>query len=244
MWNLYDDLISAVPDNLGVADCLAGLNWFLVKSVGVGVSMRPPEATGAVRNAGHLVGMKLRDLATWVKSWNEFESAMGLAAINSALNAPSAVRANCAERVHETDKDVFTYLREQMRGKNVAVIGHFLGLEHIAEICNLSILERRPQPDDLPDSACEYILGQQDIVVLTATTLINKTMPRLLALSRGAQIVVAGPTTPLHPLMFDFGIKILGGLIVEDEEKVWRTVAEGGQKELFTAGSRMVTVSV
>jgi len=36
MWNLYDDLISAVPDNLGVADCLAGLNWFLVKSVGVG----------------------------------------------------------------------------------------------------------------------------------------------------------------------------------------------------------------
>jgi uncharacterized protein (DUF4213/DUF364 family) len=71
-------------------------------------------------------------------------------------------------------------------------------------VCNLSILERRPQPDDLPDSAREYILAEQAIVVLTAATLINKTMPRLLALSNGAQIVVAGPTTPLHPLMFEF----------------------------------------
>lgn len=88
------------------------------------------------------------------------------------------------------------------------------------------------------------MLGEQDIVVLTATTLINKTMPRLLTLSRGATIVVAGPTTPLHPLMFDFGIKILGGLVVEDEVSVWRTVTEGGQREIFSAGSRMVTVSV
>jgi uncharacterized protein (DUF4213/DUF364 family) len=79
---------------------------------------------------------------------------------------------------------------------------------------------------------------------LTASALINKTMPRLLTLSRGAQIVVAGPTTPLHPLMFDFGIETLGGLVVEDEQSVWRTVAEGGEKELFFAGSRMVTVSV
>jgi len=244
MWDLYDQLISLVPDNLEVADCLAGLNWFLVRSVGVGVSVRPLEADGAVRDAGHLLGMKLRDLATWVKSWNEYESAMGLAAINSVLNAPRSVRANCAERLSETGEDVFVCMRDQMRGKNVAVIGHFLGLERVAEICNLSILERRPGAGDLPDPACEYMLGEQDIVVITASTLINKTMPRLLTLSRGTEIVVAGQTTPLHPLMFDFGIKILGGLIVDDEESVWRTVAEGGRRKLFSAGTRMVTVSV
>jgi uncharacterized protein len=80
MWDLYDRLISAVPENLVVADCLAGLNWFLVRSLGVGVSMRPLETAGALRNAGHLRGMNLRELATWVKSWNEYEAAMGLAA--------------------------------------------------------------------------------------------------------------------------------------------------------------------
>jgi len=243
MWKLYDQLISAVPHDLEVADCLAGLHWFLVRSLGVGVTMRPLEASGALQKAGHLRGMKLRDLAMWVKSWNEYETAMGLAAINSAINAPQIVRQNCGELVDESqNQDVFTCMRDQMKGKRVAVIGHFQGLECLAEICDLSILERRPQAGDFPDSACEYILQGQDIVVITAAALTNKTMPRLLALSQGAQIVIAGPSTPLHPLMFEYGIQVLGGLLVEDENSVWRTVAEGGQKEIFSAGSRMVKV--
>jgi uncharacterized protein len=243
MWNLYDQLISAIPEDLEVGDCLAGLHWFLVRSVGVGVAMRPLEGTGALRSAGHLSGMKLHDLAMWVKSWNAYEAAMGLAAINSAINAPEMVERNCGERLDESeDKDVFTLMHEQMRGKRVAVIGHFQGLERVAEICRLSILERRPQAGDLPDSASEYILRDQDIVVMTATTIVNKTMPRLLALSQGARIVVAGPSTPLHPLLFDYGVHVLGGLLVKDVNNVWRTVAEGGQKELFSAGSSMVTI--
>ena len=68
MWKLYDQLISAVPHDLEVADCLAGLHWFLVRSLGIGVTMCPLEASGALRNAGHLRGMKLCDLALWVKS--------------------------------------------------------------------------------------------------------------------------------------------------------------------------------
>jgi uncharacterized protein (DUF4213/DUF364 family) len=78
---------------------------------------------------------------------------------------------------------------------------------------------------------------------MTATTLINKTMPRLLSLSAGARLVVAGPSTPLHPLMFGHGIDLLGGLLVEDESSVWRAVGEGGRKELFTQGGHMVKVS-
>lgn len=243
MWDLYDDLIAAVPDNLEVQDCLAGLSWFLVKSIGVGVSMRPLERTGSIRNAGHLRGMKLRDLSAWAKSWDEYEAAMGIAAINSALNAPEIVGQRFGKQLSESNnQDVFTYLREEMRGKKVAVVGHFDGLERVAEICDLSVLERRPQDGDLPDVACEYILQDREIVIMTATTLINKTMPRLLALSQGARIVVAGPTTPLHPLMFNYGIEMLGGLLLQDEQNVWRIVAEGGQKQLFSAGSRMLNL--
>ena len=78
---------------------------------------------------------------------------------------------------------------------------------------------------------------------MTATTLINKTMPRLLALSHEARIVVAGPSTPLHPLMFEHGADLLGGLIVREEPSVWRTVAEGGREALFTQGGHMVKVA-
>jgi len=139
--------------------------------------------------------------------------------------------------------DVFTGMIEELRGKRVAVVGHFRHLERISGICQLSVLERRPGQGDLPDTACEYVLGEQDVVFMTATTLVNKTMPRLLELSRNARVVVAGPSTPLHPLLFAHGVDLLGGLIVDDQDAAWRAVAEGGHKALFLQGGRMVKVT-
>lgn len=244
VWKLYDELIAAVPEDAVVSECLAGLSWFLVRSTGIGVAMRPREIDVPVRNAGKIAGMKLRDLASWIKSWDSYEAAMGLAAVNSSLNAQQSLQKNCGTFLDETQtQDVFTCMQDELRGKRVAVIGHFHNLERISGICELSILERKPVQGDLPDPACEYILPEQDVVIMTATTLINKTMPRLLALSRNARVMVAGPSTPLHPLMFEHGIDLLGGLIVDDEASVWRAVAEGGREALFTQGGRMVKVS-
>ncbi len=244
MWEIYDALISAVPEDSQVSACLAGLNWFLVHSQGVGMAMRPREGAETVPNAGKLAGMKTRELAAGIKSWNLYEAALGLAAINSALNAPDTVRRNCGPLLDETtDLDVFASLLEELSGKRVGAIGHFYNLERVAAVCDLSIIERRPGPGDLPDPACEYLLPEQDVVVMTATTLINKTMPRLLELSLKARVVVAGPSTPLTPILLEHGIEILGGLMVEDEDRVWKTVGEGGGRELFTSGSRMVKVA-
>lgn len=244
MWKLYDELIAAVPEDALVEEFLAGLSWFLVRSIGTGVAMRPREIDEPIRDAGKISSMKLRELAGWIKSWNWYEAAMGLAAINSALNAPQVVTRNCGPLLDESEpRDVFTGMLDELRGKRVAVIGHFRHLERVAEICQLSVLERKPGQGDLPDTACEYILGEQDVVFMTATTLVNKTMPRLLELSRNARVVVAGPSTPLHPLLFAHGVDLLGGLIVDDHTSAWRAVAEGGHKALFTQGGRMVKVS-
>jgi uncharacterized protein len=244
VWKLYDELIVAVPEESVVSGCLAGLSWFLVRSEGVGVSMRPREGAEIVPRAGNFAGMKTRELACWIKSWNTYEAALGLAAINSVLNAPDIVERNCGPLLDKTmNDDVFTYLLEELRGKRVAVIGHFYDMERVAAVCDLSILERRPQNGDWPDPACEYILPEQEVVIITATTLINKTLPRLLQLSRKARVVIAGPSTPLTPILLEHGIDLLGGLVVEDGDRVWRTVGEGGRHELFESGSRMVKVS-
>ncbi len=243
-WNLYDALIASVPEDAMVSGCLAGLSWFLVRSDGVGVSMRPREGDEIVPMAGQLAGRRVRELAQLIKSWKPYEAALGLAAINSVLNAPAAAHRNCGDRLDtRCNQDVFTVLLDELRGKRVAVVGHFYNMERVAAICELSILERIPEAGDWPDPACEYILPDQDFVIMTATTLINKTMPRLLELSRGARIVVCGPSTPLSPIFFEHGVELLGGLIVEESERVWRTVAEGGRHELFSSGARMVMAS-
>jgi len=244
VWKLYDELIDAVPENIQVEECLAGLGWFLVRSIGTGVAMHPKEVDEPIHEAGNIAGMRLKEIAGWIKSWNWRKAALGLAAINSVLNAPQVVKNNCGSLLDETkSQDIFTGLFDELRGKRVAVIGHFRNMERLAGICELSILERKPQEGDLPDTACEYILGEQDVVFMTATTLINKTMPRLLELSRNARVVIAGPTTPLHPLLFAHGVDLLGGLIIDDQASAWRVVAEGGHKALFAQGGRMVKVT-
>jgi len=244
MWEIYDTLIQAVPGDSTVQACLCGLHWFAVRSTGLGLAMTPREGYACLPRAGQIAGMRTRDLAALVKSWNFHEAALGLAAINSALNAPTSLElsAACAP-ARRPDEDVFTCLLDEFRGKKVAVVGHFRNLERVQAVCDLSILERLPQPGDFPDPACEWILPEQDFVILTATTLINKTLPRLLELSRDARVILAGPSTPLTSRLFEFGIDILGGLVVEDELRVWTFIQEGGQHQIFRAGSRMVKLS-
>jgi hypothetical protein len=244
MWELYDALIDAVPSESKVRDCLAGLHWFAVRSEGTGLAMTPREGTAGLPRAGEIAGMRTRDLAASVKSWNFHEAALGLAAINSALNSSVSIERTAGlSPGQQPGEDVFTYMLDEFRDRKVAVVGHFRNLEQVQAVCDLSILERLPQPGDFPDPACEWILPEQDFVVITATTLINKTLPRLLELSREARVVLAGPSTPLTPSLFEFGIDLLGGLVVEDESRVWAVIQEGGQHQIFRSGSRMVKLS-
>ena len=241
MWEIYDTLIETVPPDSQVQACLAGQHWFAVRSEGTGLAMTPREGDGCLPRAGEMAGTPTRDLAASLKSWNLHEAALGLAAINSALNAGTSIERSAGLRVGEQpDEDVFTSLLGEFRGRKVAVVGHFRNLERVQAVCDLSILERLPQPGDFPDPACEWILPEQDYVVITATTLINKTLPRLLELSRNARVVLAGPSTPLTPKLFQFGIDMLAGLVVEDETKVWTVIQEGGRHQIFDRGSRKV----
>lgn len=236
MWRIYDELIECVPHDLLVGDCLVGLSWTLVRSLGMGVSMTPTRDYGeAASDAGKIAGMPLRRLAERIKSWSSIDAALGLAAINSCVNAPVEIARNFVAPPDVHGTNVFQAMESELRGRRVAVIGHFRSLEPLAAICELSILERCQQPGDLPDSACEFVLPSQEYVFVTATTLINKTLPRLLQLSRNACVILTGPSTPMAPLLFEHGVRYLAGQIVRDPSAVIRQIAEGGRHD-FSGG--------
>lgn len=243
-------MLSATQPEETLQDVQCGLHWFAVRGQsGMGLAMAPGEGPNTLPDAGHYTDpargfTRLTDLARLSRSWNLAEAALGLAAINAGFNSPARVSKTFATD-HRTlpDANIFDYLLPELHGRKVAVIGHFAGLEKLRDICTLQILERKPLSGDLPDPACEAILPTQDIVIATATTLINKTLPRLLELSRGARFILAGPSTPLTPALFDYGIDTLAGLIVEDPTTVWRAISQGGKHQLFGPGARMVTIS-
>ena len=66
------------------------------------------------------------------------------------------------------------------------------------------------------------------MVAITSSTLINHTLDGLLALVRpGAIVMLLGPSTPLSPLLFEYGVTIISGTRVVEETVVLRTVGQG-----------------
>ncbi|MBP1764827.1 MAG: hypothetical protein H6Q65_1885, partial [Firmicutes bacterium] len=107
-------------------------------------------------------------------------------------------------------------------------------------ICDFAIIEWDPEEGDYPYPACEYLLPECDYVYLTCTSLVDKTLPRLLELSKNAKrITMVGPGTPLAPVLFDYGLGDLSGFIVKDTSRMARIVAGAEKVKIFIAGQKV-----
>lgn len=246
MWQIYDDLIDEIPEELTVLECMLGASWTLVKTeegLGVAKTIRGGKK-GAQLDS--IAGMPLKELAKYSKSWNLLEASMGQAAINAAFNTPLHIFKTTGQKVdlsQDPEKNnAFKLLEPEIIGKKVAVIGHFPGIEELRKLCDLSILEREPQAGDYPDSACEYLLPEQDFVFITGTAFTNKTMPRLLELSQNAKVILVGPSVPISNSLFRYGVDLIAGFVVLEQQPIWRAVQEGKKMNLFKHGGGMVCV--
>jgi uncharacterized protein (DUF4213/DUF364 family) len=238
-WELYDRLIEGIPAEL-VVESAVHAKWWLVKTnKTVGISMYFEQGESGHRSLpDNVSGMNLKELAGYVKSWNFYEATLAVAAMNAYYNTPERI-----EPLNPSfSMDAFDEHLEEIRGKRVAVIGHFPFLDKIAGVAKLSILEKKPSAGDYPDSACEYILPEQDYVFITGTSLANKTLPRLLELSRGAKIILTGPSVPLAPLFFEYGVTELAGTIAQNHDELWEAVGRGEERGIFRHGARMLQI--
>jgi hypothetical protein len=166
-----------------------------------------------------------------------------MAAINAAINRlqklPEGITLNSGQGPGN-NLAVFEHFLPMIRGKRIVVIGRYPGLEHFAASHQLDmvVVERQPVEGDLPDVASEYLLPDAEWVFLTATTIPNKTFPRLAELSRNATTVLMGPTTPWIPDLYHFGMDYLAGVEVVDKDALQKTVTQGGGVRIFDSAVR------
>jgi uncharacterized protein (DUF4213/DUF364 family) len=249
MWEIYDELIAGIDNELIIHDFNVGSAWSMVRAAGfTGLALTVKERCQSSFYTGNIIGDKLKDVAQCVKSWNFIEASLGMAAINCYYNDPLKVAAwngssgfDEGDGSHNDKHDAFNALASAAEGKNVAVIGRFPHLEEqLAPICRLSILERNPEPGDYPDSACEYILAEQDMLFITGMTLTNKTLPRLLQLAKpSARVVMVGPSVPLSPLLYRYGVTDLDGFYVTDANKAEFLIKRGDKTDIFQCGRKV-----
>lgn len=244
--SIIEDLLVSTPTaGSGVVDVRIGVSWtaVVVEVAGVrrcGLAATQPSANFSgqrVNDAGRLTALSSRALCELVRSDSPTEVAVGMAAINALLprNPTTWVDINAAD-----------VLAERGRDTPVALIGHFPFVDWLRErVATLWVLELDPQPGDLPASAAPEILPQAGVVAITSMTLLNRTFDGLLALRRpDAQVMLLGPSTPLAPLLFQRGVDLLSGAIVEDIDAVLRGVSQGaGFRQLHRMGVRLVTLT-
>jgi uncharacterized protein (DUF4213/DUF364 family) len=187
-----------------------------------------------VRDVGNLARKAASELAEYAKSDSLLEASIGMAAINSMIDVDES---KCIE------KNALEMILEKGQGKNVAIVGHFPWIPKLrGKVKNLWVIEQRIREGDLPAKEADRILPGCDVVGITGTSFINHTLEGLLSLCEKASIVMIGPTTPLSPLLFDYGIDVICGTQVVEAEKLIRTISEGATFKQVT-GVRLLTLT-
>jgi uncharacterized protein (DUF4213/DUF364 family) len=175
-------------------------------------------------------------MASWIRSFDDCEATVGCAVINAVVNDetnPCLPRAQPIENLAPPHLRVFAHFSAETRDASVVVVGQYPGLEDLWRDRKYTCIERRSAPGSLPDTAAEYVLPRADWVFLTGSAIANKTLPRLLELSRQATVVLMGPSVPWLAEWGDYGVSRLAGVAVRDEDKLWQVAAEGGGTRIF-----------
>ena len=225
-----DAILSAVAEvaDARVAEVRLGAYWSLVQTgrgSGISSSMRSEahlHGERPVEAAGRLHERSAAELANLLKSPSPPEASVGLAAANALLGA-GALGLEATKAL-----DV---LCERGAGRRVAMIGRFPFADALRAHCDqLWVFERglNRRREDFGEESMEQMLPQADVVAVTATTLLNRTLPAVMAGVRpDAFVMMLGPSTPLTPALFEFGFDVLCGTVVEEPETVRRAVEQG-----------------
>lgn len=136
------------------------------------------------------------------------------------------------------DKDPFDFLGLSGNRK-VTVVGAFRSyIRKLKASGNpFQVLELNPdalQAEDrhyfVPAAEAGRVLPDSDIVIITGSTMANRSLEGLLSLiPESSTVVITGPTSSFVPdLLFEKKVDIVGATRVTDGEKMMQVVAEGG----------------
>ncbi len=240
--DILKSILESIHEDAPVKEVLRGMHWTAVVSrrCGLASTMLIDSCSSEMNDeiTGTLTDKTALEIAGFCMSDDVSMASLGLAAINSLINVDAQT---CP------DVDGLKLVRDMGEGKNITVIGHFPFLDALARVArSFWVIEKHPRPGDYPEESGRDYLPQSDIVVISSTTLINHTLPGILSLcKKDAVKMLLGPTTPMTPVLFDYGIDILSGSVVTDQALLFKYIGQGaGFKRIKQTGSvRFVTLT-
>ncbi len=236
---ILDEIIDTIQEDAPVTSVLMGIYWTLVitpRGSGMAATFGNIHAPGKgkIRGVGTFEEMSTRSLVEYSRSENPLEASLGIAALNALI---------CPQEPAGIELNAFDVLVNWGRDRQVVMVGHFPFARRLRpQVGNLWVLEKDPEEDDIPADRAYELIPQADVVAITGSSLINHTLDGLLKLcKKDARVIILGPSTPLSPVLFDHGAKLISGVQVTDPSLVYRTISQGADFQQVE-GVRLVTV--
>jgi len=227
-----------------VADVRIGLGYTAVRladgRTGVAYTFRDQAQGGCSVFNGRrpLSGRAVSDLLPLIELHDAIEAGVGLACANALGNQ---------QKPGHLIGDILEHLDVQPED-DVAMVGNFGPLVETlrSSARSLTIFERVTAPTGLlrPQEEALAVIPRCQIVLITATSIINHSIDPLLQAARECrEVVLLGASTPLIPEAFSAArVTMLSGVVVTAAEEVLRIVSEGGGMRQFGPYVRKVTV--
>jgi uncharacterized protein (DUF4213/DUF364 family) len=222
---LLEELINSLKRNLPVTAGVVGSHLIAVASQRLGLAAHLPRGEGGEPVSSEkakftLVGRSARDLAMWLMGDEWLRAGIGMASLNSLLEIDY-------DKLHEINAKHI--VADRAAGKNLMVVGHFPFVDTIRpSVRNLWIMEKQPGAEHISEEEGYQLLPEADVVAITGSSLINHTFELIMANCRPSSFkIMLGPSTPLSPILFDYGLDAIGGTLVDDVRGVLVEVEQG-----------------
>ncbi len=224
---LYQDLTLGVAED-DIRQIACGPRWIMVEGpFGAGLAPLPRHPRELLPRLPRYAGQSLRSLALLSRSWDPLEMALGIAAVNAHYNR--------FDLEGQAGNGVKAF--RQVAGR-VVVIGAFPGLDGI--LPNRSVIEADPRPGEFPPAAMDTLLPGCGAAIVNSSALVNRSLPRILRLAHNRRVALIGPATPMAPRLFDYGLDVLGGLVVGDPAGLATAIRAGALPREFARFGRFV----
>jgi uncharacterized protein (DUF4213/DUF364 family) len=221
--SLIEALIASLPESDMTAQrIICGKDWTMVISSACGIAAVSPGTNPGRTETPDLIGRPLKNLLGLAASTDPLEASLGVAALNAALAAgfePSRFQPAGMPRAG---------------GKTVGVVGDFAFAEQLGSVAEKVI---RISSDD-----AENHLSKVDIAIIAGSTMVKHRLEDLLRASASCYTIVYGPSTPLSPVLFDYGADQLVGIRVVSPEKTIKCITTGGASMMECPGVKPVVL--
>ncbi|EKD69182.1 MAG: Protein containing DUF364 [uncultured bacterium] len=193
-----------------------------------------PHLCRGIKDAGNLRGKAMGEIIDLIDSPSSLERSLAMAGINSLLNADLSMQAQSG--------DMLLYLRDNFKGKKIAMVGHFPFADEMKKWAGeFHVIEKNPVGDDvLFEGAGKKYLNEADATVITGTTILNKSFVEVIGECKNSFNVMLGPTVPPSAVLFKYGVNAIVAIKATDNAQLYSSIAEGAIVPRFK-GSEMVT---